>query len=330
MRLPPIALSLLTALPLLLGAPERASAQPAPAGPSAADRDTARKLLDDGDDAFSKKDFAAALKAYSAAHAIMNVPSTGIEVARAQAALGQLVEARDTALEVTRMPKEPKEPAAFAEARKEAADLAAQLDARIPSVEVKPSGAASGVAVEVSIDGTVIPAAAAALPRRVNPGTHKVVVKAEGYADASTEVTLTEGATIEVPLELKPGGSSIAPKKHDEPKKDEPKKEEPKRGGMSILLPIGLATTGAGLAVGIGTGIAALNNHDCRLHHGCALGWAADAGFLVALGGAALTTAGVVLTLSHPKPSPKGAPAQTGLRIVPLVGPGFLGARGEY
>lgn len=325
MRLSLLAYATVTAAFISLGVADRALAQPA--GPSAADRDTARKLLDDGDEAFAKKDFPSALKAYSAAHAIMNVPSTGIEVAKAQAALGLLLEARDLALEVTRMPQSPKDPAAFAEARKEAADLAAQLDPRIPSIEVKPSGVAEGVAVEVSIDGAVIPAAAATLPRRVNPGSHKVVVRASGYVEASTEVTVTEGTKLEVPLELKSGGPIIPVKKDEKKEPDLPKKgEATSGGGMSILLPIGIATTGAGLAVGIGTGVAALNSKDCKQHHGCALGWAADAGFLVAIGGAALTTAGVVFTLKQPKADPK----VTALRFTPLVGPAFLGIRGEY
>ena len=143
MRLFPFAYATLTAAALVLSVPEGAYAQPAP-GPSAADRDTARKLLDSGDEAFAKKDFAGALNAYSAAHAIMNVPSTGIEVAKAQTAMGLLLEARDMALQVTRMEQLPKEPLAFGEARKEASDLAAQLDPRIPSLEIKPTGLGAG------------------------------------------------------------------------------------------------------------------------------------------------------------------------------------------
>src|SRR5262249_44553309 len=62
----------------------RAQGGTAAGAPSAADRETARKLLDDGDAAFEKKDYDGALKAYAAAHAIMHVPTTGIEVAKAQ------------------------------------------------------------------------------------------------------------------------------------------------------------------------------------------------------------------------------------------------------
>ena len=43
----------------------------------------------------------------------MHVPTTGYEVAHQEAALGMLVEARDMALRVTRLPAEAHEPAPF-------------------------------------------------------------------------------------------------------------------------------------------------------------------------------------------------------------------------
>ena len=46
-------------------------------------------------------DLEGALKRYEAAHEIMGVPTTGIEVARTRAKLGQLVEARAVAIELT-------------------------------------------------------------------------------------------------------------------------------------------------------------------------------------------------------------------------------------
>ena len=70
------------------------------AEPTAGDKETARSLMDEGDRKFAAKDFKGALDAYQGAHAIMGVPTTGIEVAKAQEALGLLVEARDTLLAV--------------------------------------------------------------------------------------------------------------------------------------------------------------------------------------------------------------------------------------
>lgn len=48
--------------------------------------------MDQGDALFEARDFAGALRAYRAAHAIMGVPRTAIEVAKAEVALGRFVE----------------------------------------------------------------------------------------------------------------------------------------------------------------------------------------------------------------------------------------------
>src|SRR5262249_12998493 len=55
--------------------------------PTAAEKETARTLMDQGDEAFAAKDFPTALKHYKAAHAIMGIPNTGIWVAKAEEAL---------------------------------------------------------------------------------------------------------------------------------------------------------------------------------------------------------------------------------------------------
>ena len=81
-------------LALLFGAAE------ARAEPSASDKETARGLMATGRADRSNHDLAGALKAFTGADAIMHVPTTGLEVAKAQIDLGLLVEARDTALRV--------------------------------------------------------------------------------------------------------------------------------------------------------------------------------------------------------------------------------------
>src|SRR4051794_16154924 len=80
------------------------SASPAFATPSASERETARSLMQDGDRLLSSGDPMNALKCYQAAHAIMHVPTTGVAVAKTQAEVGQLVEARSSALDVLSIP----------------------------------------------------------------------------------------------------------------------------------------------------------------------------------------------------------------------------------
>lgn len=173
------------------------------AEPSSADKETARSLLLDGRARMEAKDYAAALKAFKGADAIMHVPTTGIAVARAHAALGQLIEARETALVVSRTNAAKGESPAFADARAEAADLATKLAPRIPSVTVIVRGVDPSL-VEVRLDGAVLPAATLGLPRKMNPGHHAVSLTAPAYAAVTSEFELKEQDAIKVELSPKP------------------------------------------------------------------------------------------------------------------------------
>ncbi|HKU40422.1 MAG TPA: hypothetical protein VJR89_19810, partial [Polyangiales bacterium] len=83
----------------------------AQAAPGAAERETARSLMVEGDRLSALGDFRGALARYQSAHALMHVPTTGWSVARTYAQLGQLVEARAVAIEVINIPLAPDEPA---------------------------------------------------------------------------------------------------------------------------------------------------------------------------------------------------------------------------
>jgi hypothetical protein len=180
------------------------AAASAHAQPTAADKETARAALLDGRAKMAAKDYAGALKSFLGAHAIMGVPTTGLDLARAQEALGQLVEARETALAVMRMPAQAGESDAFAAARKEAEDLAVRLAPRIPSVTIAVRGAGNAAAT-VRLNGAVLVAATLGLPRKVNPGHHQIAVSAPGFVSETREVDLTEGQTLPVEITLRAG-----------------------------------------------------------------------------------------------------------------------------
>jgi hypothetical protein len=160
------------------------------AEPSAAERETARRAMDDGDRLRAAGDLQAALASYKAAHEIMRVPTTGIEVARTQTELGLLVEARSQAIDTANLPTLAGEPAVFGAARRAAADLSAELEPRIPSITtvVAPSVAA----YTLSIDEVRLPGQARLIAFRTNPGKHVVVVEAPGYRSVVRQVLLAE------------------------------------------------------------------------------------------------------------------------------------------
>ncbi|MBK8251450.1 MAG: hypothetical protein IPK82_02130 [Polyangiaceae bacterium] len=159
------------------------------AEPTAADKETARALLLDGRAKMAAKDYEAALKSLKAAHAIMNVPTTGLDLARALSALNQLIEARELALQVVRMPAAPGESSAFADARKEAEAFAADLAPRVPSIVINVTG---GTPAEVKVNGTAIKLDTLGLPRKVNPGHHVVTVQSNTNQTVTRELDIKE------------------------------------------------------------------------------------------------------------------------------------------
>ncbi|AUX31194.1 MULTISPECIES: hypothetical protein [Sorangium] len=188
-----------------------AVALPARAEPSAADRQTARTLLIEGRKKRDAGDVAAARADFQAAHALVRAPTTGLDLARADEALGHLLEARETAYEVVHLPLGKDEPAAFTQARAAAAALVEQLDARIPSLVLRVEGASLDE-IEARVDGQPIPRAALPYPRKLNPGRHEVVVTAPGFQTERREVALKEAerAPVEVRVALVPGRGPAA------------------------------------------------------------------------------------------------------------------------
>lgn len=214
------------------------------AEPTAADRETARSLMAQGREKREAGDHAGALKAFMGADAIMKVPTTGIEVARTQAQLGDLLTARETLLAVLRRQPQPGDPPPFAEATKAAEALDEDLSRKIPSLVVRvPNAPAEGLTV--TIDDQPVPAALLGMPRKTNPGHHVVVAKA-GTDSARAEVDLAPSETKEIELAL-----AGAAKPADRP-------EGPSRP-IPTLAWVGFGVGAAGLLAGSITGLMSIS-----------------------------------------------------------------------
>jgi hypothetical protein len=339
----------LVAVVLAVAALAAAGPSFAQAPPSVADKETARTLMNAGDDRYEAKDFPGALKAYQGADTIMHLPMTGIAVARAQAALGLLLEARDTALQVAHQPPQPGENAKFAEARAEAQTLADSVAARLPSLDLRPSASPEGLIV--SIDDVALPPAALVLPRKVNPGKHVVSARAPGFADARVEITVAERATLPVPLRVIAGTSTLPPASTalttspaGNPPPIPPVAVAPPAPARSLspLVYVGFGVGGASLIVGAITGGLSLARtsklgDECPTDKTCpsngkgpadiaaATTLANVSNVTFALGAAGVVTGIVGLVLSRGDRHPKAAAA-----IQPVVGPGTLGVVGVF
>jgi len=236
------------------------------AEPSAAEKETARRLMAEGRTLRDQGDAKGALRSFMGADSIMLVPSTGIEVAKTQIALGQLVEARDKALAVTRIPVGKHEPAPFAEARAAAQQLEDDLTKRIPTIKIVVTGAPPNVALNVTVDGESVPEAALVGPYAVDPGHHVVAAGLRGGAQKTGEVDVVERDAKTVTLEVPAGLASDAPPV-ETPVDTTP--EAPPARGVPVLAYVGFIVGGVGLVTGGVTGAIALAKTHSAENGGC-------------------------------------------------------------
>ena len=159
-------------------------------GPTAADKETARNLMDLGRTKYAEGDFEAALEAFRGADKIMSVTSTGLWMGKALEKLGRLVESRDKLLEVARIPPGDNESPVLREARDEAAALQLDVADRIPELEIVIEGLVEPARPTITVGESQVPISTVHLPRKVDPGTHQILATAPGHFDLELEVTV--------------------------------------------------------------------------------------------------------------------------------------------
>jgi hypothetical protein len=157
----------------------------------------ARELMSKGRAEREAKDYRGALESFSKAHAIMHVPTTLVEAARARADAGLLLEALELLHELGDLPPRPGEPAPFARARTDATELGRGLEERIPSLRIDLAGSPQPRATELWIDGVVRPDCMKSC--HVNPGTHVVVARApSAMAEEQLQINERDSQTLEL------------------------------------------------------------------------------------------------------------------------------------
>jgi len=313
------------------------------AQPSPAERDAARALMGVGEEQRDRGDLEGALKSFQGADAIMHVPTTGLEVAKTEAQLGRLLEAKEVLLAILRAPARHNEPRPFAAARENAKTLDEELERRIPVIVIQLTGAPANSAALVTLDGAPLAATSLGAGRKVNPGHHVLAAQA-GDTSASAELDVAERETKAVTLKLvspERAAAPVAPEPSLPPKQD----ENPRKANYVAYTGFGVGAVG--LAVGAVAGIIVLANSG-DLKDACnkpAMGsntctgadadklsstktWATVSTVSFIVGGAGIAVGTLALVLGKSDPA-KRVPT-SGRTIEPWIGVGSAGLSGRF
>jgi hypothetical protein len=348
LRLAPVAVALLSvpALPA-----STAFAQ------SDSDRATARALGQEGEAALEAKDYAKAEDRFRRADKLIHAPTLELGLARALVGVGKLVEAQETYNRIVREGVPPGAPPAFAKALESAKNEVGAVSPRLGTVTitVKGAGGAEVPDASVTLDGVALNTASLGVRRFIDPGAHVLHASGTGFKAGELRFNVTEGQTTDAPLSLEvapqaagaagtaaagtaPGGATAGPGGEAQPGGETGAPHK----GPGILPWVAFGIGGAGLILGGVTGGLALGAHstlagecpatncpssaqnDLNSYHAYAT--LSTVGFIVGGVGA---VAGVVLLLTAPK-GESPPPAQAGLRVVPVLGPGSIGAVGQF
>lgn len=317
-----------------LAAPSASAQQAAPRPVGAAEKETARRLMEQGRERLAQHDDKGALEAFKAADDIMHVPTTGLMVASEQGALGMLVEARETLARVRHTPTAAGEPEAFQRARASAETLNQSIEGRIPSLRIEVRGASTEP--EVTVDGVVLLPAVLKFPYRLNPGHHVIVAKTP-RGRASSEADVREGESKDVVLQISESAAPASPP----PGAVAPAPVTESRGPNTLAI-VGFGVAGAGVIAGTITGLLMFSKKSA-LDDGCpnnqcppsthsdysaayTMATLSTVSFIVAGVGAGVGIYGL-LTRRHAAPSPSTGSALT---VEPWASTSGGGLRGSF
>jgi hypothetical protein len=240
-----------------------------------ADKQLARELMTQGRAARDAGDAVAALAAFSRAHAIMHVPTTLLETARAHFALGQWLEARAVVQELEAVPSAPGEPPAFARARAEATDLGHDLELRMPTLRLDLNGSPEPETTTITIDGAPRPDCTQAC--WLNPGKHSILARSRS-SQAEEQVSATDGAVIGLELVFSPRPHDMRPLPAAEAScrtRDVPRTAPPAPQPLPKAVWILGGVAVAGAVSGAVLGLTAVSERD-SLRESCAPGCSSD------------------------------------------------------
>jgi hypothetical protein len=335
----------------MLGALLAASlaAPTAHADPTAEDKAGARAAAERGGTEYKAAHYKEALDLFLRAESLIHAPTHVLMIARTQAALGDIVVAKESYLKITREDLASSAPPAFKRAHGDAEKELKDLEPRIPSIQITVKGAAAPKNLVVLMDDKAVPAALVGIPRPVNPGKHAFTATAEGFAAPEKSLSVKEGESLSLVLDLQPAAISAAGGAGGvgNPGAGDEVTPLPKTSSSARYAGVAMMGVGAvGLVVGgVFSGLYASKRGEANAAFdkcgvGCA-GPPADAvraldndangkgtiGVIGLVAGGALAIGGTVLFVLN---RPKAPPAPAAARVEPWIGLGSAGVSGTF
>jgi hypothetical protein len=224
------------------------------AEPSASERATARSLAKDGYVALTDKDYATAEDRFRRADELVHAPTLVIDRARALVGLGRFGEAYTAFQSVIAEEIPAKAPAVWKQAKKAAEKEIEAVKPRVAWLTIRVTGPAES---QVELDGQPLPASSLGERLPTNPGERVIAASAEGFVPKQIKQSLAEGADVKLALELVPEPKPAPVVVVTPPPPPDPVEQETERRGNRnrTLSYVAFGVSGAGLAVGVATGV---------------------------------------------------------------------------
>jgi hypothetical protein len=304
-----------------------------------ATKNAARDLAQRAAQAYEAGDHATAQDLFHRAYALVPAPTLALREARALEKLGRLVEAVEAYVRTTRTRVQASDPDVFHQSIREAHDELAQLRPRVPRLKIIVENA-DGSALTVTIDGKPLRRELVGVESPVDPGSHAIAASTANGAGATRSVSLKEGESQSIALRLEAGRAPVQTPKSETAATAAASSAPGDRGGSQqrTFAIVSFGVAGAGLGVGVVTGLMATSRHS-RAQEGCpdnrcvagspaaddleafrSLRTVSTVGYVVAALGVA---AGTTLLITAPKEQKSGW-------MSPYLGPGAAGVTGAF
>nr|MBP9114604.1 hypothetical protein [Polyangiaceae bacterium] len=165
-------------------------------------RKAARDLFLEGDVLQKAGKNAEALDRFERSIQLVNAPTTLLRIAECKSALGRFVEASETLRTLSQMELQANANPVFFEAKKKGEKLATEVNAKIATVQISMPAGVKGA--QISLDEHSFPEALLGVGTPVNPGQHKLVVNAPGYAPYEQVFSASAGTKVPINVALLP------------------------------------------------------------------------------------------------------------------------------